>query len=46
MVIIDLGCANLVQWLHEGDEHEDVGSPVRIADAWWRLNIKMIKHVS
>ena len=32
VVIIDLGCANLVQWLHEGDEHEDVGSPVRIAE--------------
>ncbi|CAK9003042.1 unnamed protein product [Durusdinium trenchii] len=32
VVIIDLGCANLVQWLHEDDEGEEVGSPVRIAE--------------
>ena len=32
MVIIDLGCANLVQWLHEDDEEGASGSPVRIAE--------------
>jgi hypothetical protein len=32
VIIIDLGCANLVQWLHEGGvQSEDVGSPVRMS---------------
>lgn len=33
VIIIDLGCANLVQWLHEGGvQSEDVGSPVRMSE--------------